>query len=82
LSNQRIVRQGQGKERGMEGWLEAMMSQSMAQHEAIKLNYKKKLACHVIVVLRVPSTMHDTRMANTDVIGHHTQGQTSIRLVS
>jgi hypothetical protein len=78
-------------------------------HKAMKLNYRKT-RMHVIVVLRVPSTIHDTCMASTDVtwltahsgisllrnctkrqctkiqwlsvIGHHTQGQTSIRLVS
>jgi len=35
-------------------------------HKAIKLNYKKTRT-HVIVVLRVPSTIHDTWMASTDV---------------
>ena len=34
-------------------------------HKAIKLNYKKTRT-HVIIVLRVPSTIHDTFMANTD----------------
>jgi hypothetical protein len=65
----------------------------------------KKTRTHIIIVLRVPSTIHYTWMARTDVtwltaesgisllhnctkiqwlsgIGHHTQGQTSIRLVS
>ena len=35
-------------------------------HEAIKLNYKNTRT-HVIVVLRVPSTIHDTWMPSTDV---------------
>jgi len=73
-------------------------------HKAIKLSYKKKKTRkHVIFVLRVPSAIHDTSMASTDVtwltvhsgisllhnctasvswVGHHTQGQTTIRLVS
>ena len=36
------------------------------RHKAIKLNYKKTRT-DVIVVLRVPSTIHDTCMASTDV---------------
>jgi hypothetical protein len=35
-------------------------------HKAITLNYKNTRA-HVIVVLRVPSTIHDTWMPSTDV---------------
>jgi len=35
-------------------------------HKAIKLNYKNTRT-HVIVVLRVPSTIHDTWMPSTDV---------------
>ena len=35
-------------------------------HNAIKLNYKNNRT-HVIVVLRVPSTIHDTWMSSTDV---------------
>ena len=35
-------------------------------HKAIKLNYKKTRT-HVIVVLRVPNTKHDTCMASTNV---------------
>ena len=36
-------------------------------HKAIKLKYKNTRT-HVIVVLRVPSTIHDTWMTSTDVI--------------
>ena len=35
-------------------------------HKAIKLNYKNTRT-HVIVVLRVPSTIHETEMPSTDV---------------
>ena len=35
-------------------------------HKAIKLNYKNTRT-HVIVVLRVPSTMHDTWLSSTNV---------------
>jgi hypothetical protein len=50
-------------------------------HEAIKLNYNTT-GTHVIVVLRVPCTIHDASLASNYVTPHHTQGQTLIRLVS
>ena len=44
-------------------------------HKAIKLNYKNTRT-HVIVVLRVPSTIHDMNAKHRRVLPYHQEGST------